>query len=630
MKKLLLSLFITLVYVSGFSQVGSTYQAAKELDFIFNSSALKNNENPQCINLKSVEDILWHLNIKQFSKDNPFFDDFKEGFDEFLNMFNICEPEEEPDKFSPNIDVPLFANSNDATNNMSWQSALLLGTADFMAQRFKDELVNYAIKQLITNLDDTKLESVKLLFPKTGNYIDNFLKPNQDKGFYYSDLEMLKYHSELDLKDLSYNLPEFITAIDAEKANLLKFSTTVLTNSSKFSNPLDIFNELKKLNIYYNPNNISAKPHIIENEYTNLNNIDIEKQLYLLNIFVNALRNELESSSDIWIEYSKVNSNYIESNLKIKFFYALLYEQTNNLNGFDAPLSKEELIRLTKKASSGFEKIEKAYNIADNKESTPDQAEYINMLNAVFESIDSFNTQDAPQLKELLDLTLEIQDVVSSNKKQYIIPNILLIVNELGINYNLFNREVLNTLVLLIDFTSVESAEGMKNLLSTYALPIGSSSLKRTGKLDISLNGYVGFTAGYETLGSEFDNTFYNLGLTAPIGIAISHRYSERRKFISSGSIFLGFLDLASLVNNSFDDTVEVESNLSLKQFFVPSLGYYFNVNNSPFSFGLVGSYHMASRALNDAVTINEELDSFRFNFSVLVDIPFFTLKHKN
>ncbi len=633
MKNILLLLLVLLPFLL-FSQNGYTYLVAKKLDSIFDDSALKSTPNSTCITANDFDEIIELINVEDFSQHNPFFSDIDGGTNGFFGRYHFCSSgntAEPGENFDIVEEIILSSESNDSKANLNWQSALLLGTADFMAQRFKDELVNYAIKELIKNLDGEKLENVRLLFPKTSNYLVNFLKPNQDKGFYYSDLEMLKYHCELDVQNLAFNLPNFIAAIDDEKGNFLKFSTRVLTNSSEFSNPLQIFNELKKVNHNYSPNNYLPlkKPHYVEKKYTNINDIQIEKQLYLLNIFVDALRIEAGDSDIIWLDYSKVNSEKIESDLSVRFFYALLYEQTKDLNGFFGPFSKEEIVRLTQKAANSFKRIEEEYHHLEGKDSA-NQVEYINLLSAVFETIDGFNTKDAPQLKQLLDYTLDIQNAVSNNKKQYVIPNALLIINELGINYSLLDREVLNTLVMLIDFTSVETAEGMKNLLSTYALPIGSSSLKRTGKFDIALNGYVGFTAGYETLGSNFDNTFFNLGLTAPIGIAISHRYSKKRKFISSGSVFLGFLDLASLVNNSFDDSVEIESDLSIKQFFVPSLGYYFNINNSPFSFGLVGSYHIASRALSDSVILTEELDSFRFNFSLLVDIPFFTLKHKN
>lgn len=632
MQKILVSILVLVVSASAFAQNHYTYLTAKKLDSIFDDSALKSSPNSKCIMANDFGEIMNLINVEDFSQDNPFFSDINGGTNEFFDKYCFIGATIDGgsgENFDKIADFILSVKSNDSKANLNWQSALLLGTADFMAQRFKDELVNYAIRQLITNLNDTTIENVHLLFPKTYNYLVNFLKPNQDKGFYYSDLEMLKYHSELDLQDLAFNLPNFIAAIDDEKGNFLKFSTNVLTNSSKFSNPLEIFNELKKVNYNYSRTNELPVPHDGEKIYTNINNIQIEKQLYLLNIFVDALRIEADGSDKIWLDYAKVNPEKIESDLSVRFFYALLYEQTRSLHGFSDSFSKEELIRLTRKAANSFKRIEEQYHHLEDKDSA-NQVEYISLLSAVFETIDSFNAKGAPQSKQLMNYSLEIQNAISNNKKQYVIPNILLIINELGINYNLLDREVLNTLVMLIDFTSVDTAEGMKNLLTTYALPIGSSSLKRTGKSDISLNGYVGFTAGYETLGSNFDNTFFNLGLTAPIGIAISHRYSEQRTFISSGSIFLGFLDLASLVNNSFDDTVEIESDLNFKQFFVPSLGYYFNVKNSPFSFGLVGSYHIASRALNDNVNMTEELDSFRFNFSALVDIPFFTLKHKN
>jgi hypothetical protein len=189
------------------------------------------------------------------------------------------------------------------------------------------------------------------------------------------------------------------------------------------------------------------------------------------------------------------------------------------------------------------------------------------------------------------------------------------------------NRKFMNTLNLFIDFSLVENSDEVKQLLNTYALPIGSSSLKRKGKSNISLNAYVGITGGYETVFGNTNENSFNLGLTAPIGVAFSHRYKPGA-FISSGSIFVGLLDLGSLVNASFKDEVEIESDLSFQQFFVPTLGYFFNINNSPFSIGASGSYHFDSRTFQNSSIREEGLNAVRVNLSFLVDIPLFTLKH--
>ena len=617
---------------SYYAKNGKTYLTAKKMDSIFEQAKDKSDQNPFCIFPSDIEDMLLSFGINGFSEQNPFFDDYDGGYNNLLNSFNLCNPEERTEKnflFSPN------AKSNDSDSNLDWQSAILLGTADFMAERFKDELVNYALRQLIKNLKEDKLESVRILFPKAVNYIDSFLAPNQDKGFYYSDLEMLRYYTELDLQDVTLRLPAFIAEVSGKKNNLITFATKILADPNTYADPLEVFHELENANYNYSPSHVSTAPVFIlgenegiENEYVEIANRSIKDQLYLLDIFVNALRSD-NNSSDIWVDYSKVNPSLIKTDLRVRFYYAILWEQTKRLFDDELALTENELFRLTQKASKYFTNIESDYANIINKETALEQTDYEHLLSSVFQTIDSFTPEDTVQLNYILDLIIKIQQSIANDHYQYLLPNIFLIMDELQIENNVLDREVLNTIVLMMDFTMVENAEQMKNLLSTYALPIGSSSLKRTGKFDISFNGYVGLTGGYEVLDGDFDNSFFNVGLTAPIGVAFSHRYNTDG-FISSGSIFLGILDIGALVNNSFDDSIEVESDLSFKQFFVPSLGYFFNINNSPFSFGLTGSYHLDSRAFKDQTIETEQIDSYRLNFSVLVDIPFFTLKHKN
>jgi len=619
---------------SYYSKNKNTYLTAKKLDSIFEKAKDKSKHNPYCIEPSDVYNLLNPYGITSFSDQNPFFSDYAGGFKGLLNTFKRCGEE---DRIDPNKPFILSSKSNDSEKTLDWQSAILLGTADFMAERFKDELVNYALRQLIKNLKEEKLESVRILFPKSVNYINNFLAPNQDKGFYYSDLEMLRYYTELDLQDVTLRLPEFIAEVSGKKNNLITFATKVLADHDTYVDPLEIFNELEKANFDYLPSYISTTKTLSiegevetdQNEYIEIENQRVKDQLYLLDIFVNALRNDNNSSS-IWIDYSMVNPNLIETDLSVLFYYAILWEQTNNLYDKNIPLGKNELIRLTQKASNSFNSIESVYTNIITKETALEQADYHSLVSEVFRTIDSFTPEDTVHLNYILDLIVKLQESIAQDHYQYLLPNIFLIMDELKIDNTLMDRDVLNTIVLMIDFSMVENAEQMKSLLSTYALPIGSSSLKRSGKFNISFNGYVGLTAGYEALDGDFDNTFFNLGLTAPIGIAISHRYLSKERDINSGSIFVGVFDLGSLVNNSFDDSIEIESDLSFKQFIVPSLGYYFNISNSPFSFGLVGSYHLNSRAFKDQTIETEQIDSFRLNMSVLVDIPFFTLKHNN
>lgn len=632
MKKVCLLLGVLIFPFSLYCQNSYTYLTAKKLDSVLNLS-LKYKENDTvggCREYKAISELLKPYNINNFSYENPFLNPV--SFDEYLFDYGICQQglamsfvgdptnykfnmEFNPDVSISEVSNPKSISSNNS--NLDWQSAILLGTADFMVQRFKDELVNYALNQLLSDLKKEQLESIQTLFPKTINYIDKFLEPNQGKGFFNSDLEMLRYNAELDLQNIPYQIPEFIKTINPNQAELITFNLELISNAEIYSNPLNIFNDLSEISFI----NYSSKDVNVNQE--------MKQQIELVDIYVNALRDDRESNH-FWIDFNTINAKKIDNDLTVRFFYALLFEQTKDYyNTLDDGEIRNKLISVTTQVAKDFNKIDSQYKSISTKKEDLNFSDYEDLIRSVFKSIDNITAPNFPKFTIVLNSNLELVKMIKANKYQYVLPNLFLILTQFNVDDVFLDRDFLNTLSLMIDFTLVKNPEQMKNLLSTYALPIGSSSLKRTGKFDISFNGYVGLTAGYEALDGDLDKTFFNLGLTAPIGVSFSHRYNTDG-FISSGSIFLGILDIGALVNNSFDDSIELESDLSFKQFFVPSLGYLFNISNSPFSFGFVGSYHLDSRAFKASDIETEQIDSYRLNMSILVDIPFFTLKHTN
>ena len=70
---------------------------------------------------------------------------------------------------------------------------------------------------------------------------------------------------------------------------------------------------------------------------------------------------------------------------------------------------------------------------------------------------------------------------------------------------------------------------------------IGSSSIKRRSNINISINGYVGITGGYETVSSSQKQRSCNIGLSAPIGISAT--------LLGNLTVFMSFIDLGSIVN---------------------------------------------------------------------------------
>jgi len=506
MKRYILLLILFPLFT--FSQDEYTYLTARKLDSAFRyAKTYKEMDSLNCTEKHNL-DALLPLENGSFSFNNPFINN--EEYTKLLNDYGFCPDADDgsvqayykmefDESFIQLTDIPFMddESSSNTKSNLNWQSALLLGTADLMAQRFKDELVNYALNQLLDNINDDNLIYIELLFPKTLNYINKFLKPNQGKGFFNSDLEMLRYNAELDLQNIPYQIPEFIKTINPNQAELITFNLELISNAEIYSNPLNIFNDLTEISfINYSSKNVNV-------------NQEMKQQIELVDIYVNALRDDRESNH-FWIDFNTINAEKIDNDLTVRFFYALLFEQTKDYyNTLDDGEIRNKLISVTTQVAKDFNKIDSQYKSISTKKEDLNFSDYEDLIRSVFKSIDNITAPNFPKFTIVLNSNLELVKMIKANKYQYVLPNLFLILTQFNVDDVFLDRDFLNTLSLLIDFTLVKNPEQMKNLLSTYALPIGSSSLKRTGKFDISFNRYVGLTAGYEALDGDLDKTFF-------------------------------------------------------------------------------------------------------------------------
>ena len=174
---------------------------------------------------------------------------------------------------------------------------------------------------------------------------------------------------------------------------------------------------------------------------------------------------------------------------------------------------------------------------------------------------------------------------------------------------------------------TIESSDDMENLLNAYALPIGSSSIKRQSSCDISINGYVGLSVGYErTIGNQNNIENKNIGLSAPIGLAITLN--------GCLTFFASFIDIGSIVNQSFGNNTTYYTNFRFEQFFTPGIGMFFNFSTLPITIGFHYNYIPNLRTIkfeNGNANITESnLSVSRFNLVIHIDIPLFTIYNKH
>ncbi|HMH33184.1 MAG TPA: hypothetical protein VK543_09160, partial [Puia sp.] len=96
--------------------------------------------------------------------------------------------------------------------------------------------------------------------------------------------------------------------------------------------------------------------------------------------------------------------------------------------------------------------------------------------------------------------------------------------------------KILDYISLLASVSNAENSAAVEALLETYALPAGSSRVKKVISFSIAINAYVGgFFGRSGSDGKGFTNSY---GLTAPIGVTFSKGFEK----LGSASLFIGLI----------------------------------------------------------------------------------------
>jgi len=215
-----------------------------------------------------------------------------------------------------------------------------------------------------------------------------------------------------------------------------------------------------------------------------------------------------------------------------------------------------------------------------------------------------------------------------------------------------------------------DSVEEIKAAIQAAALPVGSYTIKRENRWDVSVNTYLGasysnefITSGdFSSLQTAASNNVVggegptisrrngSFGVWAPIGIAGSYGIGRKRSW-GSVSIFLTLLDLGAIVDfrlqnpdsanveiMSATDTLSVNRAISveelpeinLENLFAPGAYLVYGIPKLPISVG--GGLQKGPQLRQIDISDNGEVvttvnaSAYRWNFFVALDIPLVTL----
>ena len=222
----------------------------------------------------------------------------------------------------------------------------------------------------------------------------------------------------------------------------------------------------------------------------------------------------------------------------------------------------------------------------------------------------------------------------------------------LSLLYNKIADDTLKKLykygTFMATIVQAKSSDDIENAIEAFALPAGSSRIKRESLFNVSLNAYAGVYAGYERIKGFDKNQFKinSFGVAAPVGIAAS---IGARKFLWTGNetrnhwsytMFVSLIDLGAVAafrfnndstvikNNNTEDTLSASqsSSIQLKNIVSPGLFLSIGIPKSPLSvnFGAqLGPNLRSITSTNGTAKLNFGNNIYwRYSISLVVDIP--------
>jgi hypothetical protein len=251
---------------------------------------------------------------------------------------------------------------------------------------------------------------------------------------------------------------------------------------------------------------------------------------------------------------------------------------------------------------------------------------------------DQGNLKEFPALlKKYFDVAYSCADlVVDINRKNYSaainhtvhIYNVVTLREEAstGSEFKIARNRLVKYGSFMATVATAKNSDDVEQAIETAALPVGSARIKRVSAFNVSLNGYVGFYAGYEKIkGVDSAFTFNSAGITAPIGIAASKGHSllffDTPRECSS-SIFVSLIDLGAITSFRFsNDSAQKVPSIQLKDIISPGIFYSHGFGKTPLSLNIGWQMGPLLRKVNLKENKYENKYS-RFSISLCVDIP--------
>jgi len=179
--------------------------------------------------------------------------------------------------------------------------------------------------------------------------------------------------------------------------------------------------------------------------------------------------------------------------------------------------------------------------------------------------------------------------------------------------------------------TSAEDSQEVADAIEAVALPTGSARIKREVAWNVSLNAYLGWFYGSETIKVNGVNDTGNAsGIFAPVGIAVSRNFRICKANFSA-SLFGSIIDVGALASyrlNGDNGKVETLPQVKLENIISPGAYLVLGLPRIPISIGYGYQISPQLRGVSDT-SVKLENRADRWAGFIAVDIPLANLWSK-
>ncbi|MCP4443178.1 MAG: hypothetical protein GY810_30085 [Aureispira sp.] len=575
------------------------------------------------------------------AKENPFIG-------KYLNQITLVNAAEAPKRRGKDDGTrSAFNIIESATTGFSSPSTLLLGLADFLVKRTKQELNIAFFKEFQEKIDSS--QELQYLFPSVATVLKTI---DQDIYQFKAFWEVLRESFLTDLENTLDNLQVYLQETDKIKKEEVRMLMIdwfrVIKMFKDQSTPASVIDYLgNKAFIHYVPTEDKTFKTLQEN-------------LKILGLFSKSL--EQEEEPGYWIMPEQMEL-LVRDTVMADFYLGLLYATGSEYKLGDKKLGEYLLdlndinarLRFFVRCIGGF--VEKGRSLVQlansirqnqvnkrlgNPRSTNIEDEYDDYYRFVQTTIDLADYSYAIK-KELTGSTNKEDSLVNKyisvisdlnklgldiRKKRYtaaVLSTLFIIEKMLPPGYDCERQVLLKYGTFVATAAMAKTPEEVSKAIEAFALPPGGSAIKKYSKFSIALNAYVGLSAGQEILKDVGTKPYY--AVTAPVGITFNWGF----KRAGALSIMLSAFDVGALTAFRFQDNTTNElPDLKFENVLAPGGYLIYGVPKYPIAIGVGAQLGPNLRSVNDATLNIDKTSGWRWGAFLAVDIPMVSIFSSN